>query len=164
MVDEDTGAGRGQPAGMQDVFQSGSSVSVDFLVGNVGADPQHRLGSGNFQHRVVLRITGRQLRQWEDGSWEYLPLMAAVKDAGFEEIGVYILKRQNMVAQYIVTQPILDLCESLVQRPGSWVSRRRWEKEGIDLASARERAAATEDDEEERIVEEEEQGETIDKN
>ena len=29
----------------------------------------------------------------------------------FEEIGVYITRRQNMVTQYIATRPILDLCE-----------------------------------------------------
>ena len=32
-----------------------------------------------------------------------------MEEAGFEEIGDYTLKRQNMVAQYIETWPILDL-------------------------------------------------------
>ena len=65
-----------------------------------------------------------------------------MEEAGFEEIGVYILKRQNTAAQYIVTRPIMDLCKSSLQMPGSWVSKRRLEKKGIDLAVAREREAA----------------------
>ena len=44
-------------------------------------------------------------------------------------MGVYILKRHNMVAQYIITQPIMDLCEKTVKRTGPWVARRWWEEE-----------------------------------
>ena len=43
--------------------------------------------------------------------WKYPLLAAAIEEAGFKEIGVYITRRQNTVAQYIVTQQILDLCE-----------------------------------------------------
>ena len=43
--------------------------------------------------------------------WKYPLLAAAIEEAGFKEIGFYITRRQNTVAQYIVTQPILDLCE-----------------------------------------------------
>ena len=60
-----------------------------------------------------------------------------MEESGFEEKGDYALKRHNMVAEYIATHPILDLCEEAVQRPGAWVSRRWWEQEGIDLAGAR---------------------------
>ena len=42
-----------------------------------------------------------------------------MEEAGFEEMGAYILKRQNTTAQYIVTQPILDLCKKTVQMPGT---------------------------------------------
>ena len=49
-----------------------------------------------------------------------------MEEAGFEEIRVYILKRQNMVAQYIVTRPILDLCERELWNPGAWVSWIWW--------------------------------------
>ena len=44
-----------------------------------------------------------------------------MEEAGFEEIGAYILKRQNTVLKYIAMRPILDLCEKTVQRPGAWV-------------------------------------------
>ena len=59
-----------------------------------------------------------------DGSWYYPPLETVMQDEGFEDIGEYVLKRQNTVAQYIVTRPILDLCEETVRIPGAWVSKR----------------------------------------
>ena len=52
-----------------------------------------------------------------------------------------ITRRQNTVAEYIATRPILDLCERATQRLGARVSRRWWEQEGIDLETAKERAA-----------------------
>ena len=33
-----------------------------------------------------------------------------MEGVGFDDMGAYLLKRQNMVVQYITTQPILDLC------------------------------------------------------
>ena len=79
---------------------------------------------GSFQHRVSRRIMWRQPKQHEDGRWEYLSLETVMEEAGFEEMGEYVLNRQNKVAQYIVTRPILDLCEETVQRPGEWVAGR----------------------------------------
>ena len=75
-------------------------------------------------------------------------------EVGFEEIRVYILKRQNAVAQYIATQNIIDLCKRSVQRPGAWVYRKWWEQEVIELTGASKRATAAEDGEEERGREE----------
>ena len=49
-----------------------------------------------------------------------------------------------MVAQFIATQPILDLCKKYNRRPGARVSRRWWEQTGIDWKGARERADAAE--------------------
>ena len=56
-----------------------------------------------------------------------------MEEAGFKEIGVYFMRRQNTVTQYIATQPILDLCEKSVWRTGAWVSQRWWDQEGLDL-------------------------------
>ena len=49
-----------------------------------------------------------------------------MEEACFEEIGVYILKRQNPVMQYIATWPILELYQSTEQRPWAWFYRRWW--------------------------------------
>ena len=46
-----------------------------------------------------------------------------MQDLGSEEVEAYVLKRQNTAAQYIVTQPIIDLCEEAVQWPGTRVSK-----------------------------------------
>ena len=40
-----------------------------------------------------------------------------MKEAGFKEMGEYFLKRHNTATQYILTRPILDLCEETV-----WIS------------------------------------------
>ena len=44
------------------------------------------------------------------GSWDYPPLALAMVEAGFEEIGAYIVRRQNTVTQYIAMRTIIDLC------------------------------------------------------
>ena len=60
-----------------------------------------------FQHGVARRITGIQPKRQEEGVWEYPPLLAATEESRIEEIGAYILKIQNTVAQYIAMRPIL---------------------------------------------------------
>ena len=56
-----------------------------------------------------------------------------------------VLRRQNTVTQFIVTQPILGLCEVAERRRGTRVPQQWWEQLGIDWKLAREkgeRAAA----------------------
>ena len=88
------------------------------------------------------------------GSWGYPPLVAAIAEADFEEIGDYVMRRHNTVAQYVVTRPILDLFEWSVWRPGVWVSWRWWEQEVLYLEGAKARAAAESDGEEAQCEEE----------
>ena len=45
--------------------------------------------------------------------------------------------RQNTVAQYIATRPIMDLFLVAKWRPGPRVEMRRWEQEGLDLEGMR---------------------------
>ena len=54
-----------------------------------------------------------------------------MQEAGFEEVDVYALRRHNTVAHYIVTRPIMEIYEEMIQRPGTWVAqgsgiRRDW--------------------------------------
>ena len=65
------------------------------------------------------------------------------EEAGFEEMLVYVTKRQNTVTQYITTQPILDLCKKTARRLGAWVASIWWEQEGLDLAGEMEATALT---------------------
>ena len=80
----------------------------------------------SFHFRVAKSLTGKKPWRKKDGSWDYLPLAEALREAGLEGIRKSITRRQNMVAQYIVTQPILDLCERFTRRLGARVSRRCW--------------------------------------
>ena len=78
-------------------------------------------------------------------------------EAGFEGIGKYIMRRQNTVAHYIATRPIMELCERSARRPGERVSRLWWEQAGLSLDGLKKRAAAVaaESDGYELILEEE---------
>ena len=133
-------------AGVQAVFIFGAEMWV--------LTPRMYQDLCSFHHRVARRITGSQLKRRGDGIWDYPPLAAAMAEAGFEEIGVNVTRRQNTFAQYLATQPIMDLCEQSVWRNGAWVSWRWWDQESLDMKGAKERAAAELDEEEETAQEE----------
>ena len=78
-----------------------------------------------------------------------------MKEAGFKEIRKSITNRQKPVAQYIVTRPLLDLCEGTKQRGRARVSRRWWDQKGIDWET--EKAWAPETDSESEIEKKEEE-------
>ena len=79
---------------------------------------------GGFYHRVAHRLTGRQPLMGSDRRWAYLPQAEAVEEAGLQEVGTYVSRRQNTVKQFIATRPIIDLCLAEERRPGSRVSNR----------------------------------------
>ena len=106
-----------------------------------------------FQGRVARRLTGRQPRGGRDGRWFYPSLAGAMKEAGVVRIRTSILRRQNTVAQFTATQPILGLCEVEERQPGTQVPRRWWEQTGIDWKAAREKATSKDRDDEAEAAE-----------
>ena len=46
------------------------------------------------------------------------PLAGATKDAGIVRARTSVLRRQNTVAQFVATRPILELCEGTERRGG----------------------------------------------
>ena len=80
--------------------------------------PQIEKVLDSLQSRVARNIMGRQPRRKKDGRWEYPPLADALWGAGMVGIRTSITQRQNMVAQYISTRIILDLCKQATRRPG----------------------------------------------
>ena len=58
-------------------------------------------------------------------------------EAGLQEVNTYVSRRQNIVAQYIATMTIMNLCLAAKQRPGPRVEIRWWEQEGLDLEGMR---------------------------
>ena len=61
----------------------------------------------------------------------------ALSILGLEKIGVYIIHRKNMVAQYILTQPIMYLCLVAEQKLGIHLSRRWWEQPALNIMGIR---------------------------
>ena len=49
----------------------------------------------------------------------------------------YVLKSNNTVVQYILTRPIIELCEETVRIPGTWIEKSWLGQEVLDLAGAR---------------------------
>ena len=85
-------------------------------------------------HRESTKETG-------GGSWDYPTLVKTMGETGFEGIIKSVTRRQNTVAQYIVTRTILDLCERSTRRPEVRVYQQWWEQAGINLEGAKKRAA-----------------------
>ena len=101
-----------------------------------------------FQGRVARRLTGRMPLRGRDGKWLYLPLAVATKEAGIVRARTSVLRRQNTVAQFVATRPILALCEGTERRGGTWVPQRWWEQPRINwrlVREQKERSAAAGD-------------------
>ena len=73
-------------------------------------------------------------------------------ETGLQEVETYVSCRQNTVAQYIVTRPIIYLCLAAKHKLGPRVAMWWWEQEGLDLEEMRiadQEAERTEGEEEE---------------
>ena len=97
----------------------------------------------SFIHGAARRITGRQPQRGWDGKWFYPSLEGAMKEAGFTDVGTSLNRRQNTVAQYIATRPLLELCEGATQRGGARVKMRWWDQQVIDWEKAKARIVET---------------------
>ena len=60
-----------------------------------------------------------------------------MREAGLTEIRKSIANRQNTVAQYIATRPLLDLCEGARVREGTRVPMRWWNQTDIDWETSK---------------------------
>ena len=84
--------------------------------------------------------------QWY-GTWVYPPIGVALAMMVLEEIEVYISPRQNIVAQYIATRPIMELCLAAERKPGMRLSRQWWEYPALDILGIRAGRASVEEGE-----------------
>ena len=75
-----------------------------------------------------------------------------MREAGLTDIGKSIANRQNTVAQYIATRPLLDLCKEARAREGTRVPLRWWNQTGIDWEAAKTRGGGGETDSTSRSV------------
>ena len=78
---------------------------------------------GRFRHS---RLTGRQLWIGRYGGWVYHPPEDTKVEARLMEVETYVSRHQNTVAQFIVTRPILELCQAAERRLGSRLAKHCW--------------------------------------
>ena len=90
-----------------------------------------------FLHGAARRLTRRQARREKDWDWYYPSLEGSMREAGLTDIRTSILNRQNTVAQYIATRPLMDLYEGARAREGAKVPLRWWDQAGIDWETAK---------------------------
>ena len=118
--------GGGGYKGVGTFFKAVTQVVLLFGAETWVIDPRMERALISFQHSFAQRLTRNQPRRRGVGSREYPSSEEAMVEADFEGIRTYITRRQNTVAQYIVKQPILELCEHSARRKGLRVSRRWW--------------------------------------
>ena len=86
--------------------------------------PRMERALNSFMHGAAIQIMGRQPWIGWDGKWFYPSLEGFMKEAGFKDVRTSINIRQNTVAKYIATRPLLDLCEGTTQIGGARVAMR----------------------------------------
>ena len=67
-----------------------------------------------------------------------------MKEAGLTDFRTSIHRRQNTVAQYIATRPLLDLCKGARHREGARVTLRWWDQSGIYWEKSKAKETETE--------------------
>ena len=141
------------PKGFGSILQGSCAGGVAFRGRDTGPDPLD--GEGPEQLSAQGRATdhhetSKAAGGGGGGGGNILRWRQRWRKRDSKSSGVYLMRRQNRVAQYIATQPILDLCERSIWRPVAWVSMWWWEQEGLNLEGAKEIAAAESDREEEQ--------------
>jgi hypothetical protein len=64
----------------------------------------------SFHNRVARYITGRHVRQREDGTYDCPPTVEVLADAGLENIETYIQRRRGTIQDHVRTRPIYGKC------------------------------------------------------
>ena len=72
-----------------------------------------------FHHRAAIRIAGMMEKRVADGTWEYPPVVAAIKAVGLYPMKEYIRRQQADIAAQVVCRPIYELCIEAEGRPGT---------------------------------------------
>jgi hypothetical protein len=77
--------------------------------------PQMLEPLNSFHHKIARCISNMMPVQEPNDTWYYPPLSAAMETAGLFTIAEYIKKQQGMLAQYVINQPIMRLCQQETQ-------------------------------------------------
>ena len=90
-----------------------------------------------FCHWAARRMAGMVPKLHPDKTLVYPLIGAALAIMGLDNIVVYIARRQNTVAQYISTCPIMDLCLAAERKPLMRLYRQWWEQPALDIIGIR---------------------------
>ena len=119
----------------------------------MGSDEENGISPGSLPgqgYKAVNRASTSTREGWE----VVLPIPGgSTEGGGRSEDQDVDPRRQNTVAQFIATRPILGLCEVTERRPGTQVPRRLWEQTGIYWKASR-KAAEAKNGEDEVMAEE----------
>ena len=64
----------------------------------------------SFHHRVARHLTGRHIRQLDDGSWYCPPTTEVLDQAGLQTIDEYIRRRRVTVRRFATERPLYRAC------------------------------------------------------
>ena len=64
----------------------------------------------SFHARVARYLTGRHIRQLEDGSWYHPPTGDVLEEAGLETVDTYIKRRRDTVRRFVLYRPLYREC------------------------------------------------------
>ena len=117
----------------REMFQGGGTSGTSLWIRNVCDGHPHGQGPGGVSAQVDQAYYRETDPAASGQKLVITPLDEATEEAELEGVDVNFLRRQNTFAQYIMTRPILDLCEELVQRKGTWAAKMQLEQEGLDL-------------------------------
>ena len=111
MTEADPEQGGGRQESVRELFKGGGSTGTAVWGGDVGGDAKNGAGVELF-HAWGRETDHRETSAERVGREIVLPLpRGAIKEEGFKDIRTSINNRQNTVAQYIATQPLMDLCK-----------------------------------------------------
>jgi hypothetical protein len=88
--------------------------------------------------RTAWRMSGKKPVRKEDGSWMYPRLEDVLQAVGLKPIAHYVGIRRQTIANFILNQPIYELCVGAVRKRGLPV-RPFWWDQPMDLDLVRER-------------------------
>ena len=81
----------------------------------------------SFHHAAAWQIAGKRATlDVRTGVWKWPPLAEAMALAGVNPISEYIRVRQDTIAQYVATRPIVDMCNLALKRRGNPSTRMYW--------------------------------------
>ena len=108
------------------VLLGGGSIGPSIWVRDMGTDAAYEESVGKILPQGDPQAYGMAIKEGAEQRLGLPLLEDTIVVAGLQEVETYFFLRQNTVAQYIVTRPIMDLFLAAKQRPGTRVEIRWW--------------------------------------